>query len=281
MVKHIMWILHELGRASSWYTSVAMHQCTPCVSLFLPSEVNCVTSADQNLRFKNIENQLTGQLFELEKRVTLLKNENSEISKSRDALQSIVYSQKEEIAALDSLIDKLDFPKDQTKHNNGTVTQSEVENGDDRHGKRRIIYSRQSRVTSPAFYAYMSTNEASPGPHHTLIFNSVITNVGNAYNQYSGIFTVPSTGMYVLSYTITAYTSSYIPVEIVKNAGVIGSLLTKAYSNYKHSVSSTVVVNMNAGDVCYVRTSGSGATPSGSIYSGTEARTSFTGWRIE
>lgn len=127
----------------------------------------------------------------------------------------------------------------------------------------------------------MSKNEASPGPHHTLIFNSVITNIGNAYNQYSGIFTVPSNGLYVLSYTITAYTSSNIPVEIVKNAGVIGSLLTRTYSNYKHSVSSTVVVNMNAGDVCYVRTSGSGATISGSILSGTEARTSFTGWRIE
>ncbi|XP_052069138.1 complement C1q tumor necrosis factor-related protein 3-like [Mytilus californianus] len=147
--------------------------------------------------------------------------------------------------------------------------------------KGRIIHSRQSRVTSPAFYVYMSTDEASPGPHHTLIFNSVITNIGNAYNQYSGIFTAPSSGMYVLSYTITADSGASIPVEIVKNADVIGSLLTRAYGSYRQSVSSTVVVNMNAGDVCYVRTSGSGATTAGSIYSRTEARTSFTGWRIE
>ncbi|VDH92407.1 Hypothetical predicted protein [Mytilus galloprovincialis] len=256
--------------------------CFVIIFLFNIFQVNCLTSADETVvRFQNIENQLTGQLFQLEKRLTSLKNENSELSKSRDALQNIVYSQKEDIAALDSLIDKLDFPENQTNSNYEPVTQSEIDNSDGRHTKRRIIYPRQSRVNSPAFYAYMSTNEASPGQHHTLIFNSVITNIGNAYNQYSGIFTVPSNGMYVLSYTITSDSGANIPVEIVKNAGVIGSLLTRTYSNYRHSVSSTVVVSMNAGDVCYVRTSGSGATTSGNIFSGTEARTSFTGWRIE
>jgi len=135
------------------------------------------------------------------------------------------------------------------------------------------------RTPTAAFYAYMSNNENNPGRHHTIIFDHVIINYGNAYNRYTGIFTSPITGLYVFSYAITAYNGARIPVEIVKNAQVIGSSLTYANSVYQHNAASTIVVQLSAGDSCFIRTSSS-YSPSGNIYSNAYVRSSFAGWLI-
>lgn len=44
------------------------------------------------------------------------------------------------------------------------------------------------------FYAYLSQSESTPGLHHTVMFDTVITNVGATYNRHDGIFTAPDTG---------------------------------------------------------------------------------------
>ena len=132
-------------------------------------------------------------------------------------------------------------------------------------------------ATTTAFYAYMSSLESSPGSHHTLIFDSVITNIGDHYNRYTGIFTAPIAGIYVFSYSIASSSNLYIPVEIVRNKGVVGSSMTRSHSIYQHNAASTVVIQLSVGDVCFIRTSSS-STPSGNIYSSTYARSSFSGW---
>lgn len=57
-------------------------------------------------------------------------------------------------------------------------------------------------VSGTAFYAYMPVDELEPGPVHTLIFRSVVTNIGNHYTQHNGMFTCPSYGVYAFSWTI-------------------------------------------------------------------------------
>ena len=42
-----------------------------------------------------------------------------------------------------------------------------------------------------AFCAYMSTSENSPSLHHIFVHDIVKTNLGSAYNRYSGMFTAP------------------------------------------------------------------------------------------
>lgn len=110
-------------------------------------------------------------------------------------------------------------------------------------------YRRQLRSTNPAFYAYMSGSENKPGPHHTLIFDHLITNLGNNYNRFTGVFSANQAGLYVFSYTITPDAGAIMPVEIVKNSDIVGSLFVHAYSSYQSAASSTVIIQMNVGDV--------------------------------
>ncbi|CAG2227878.1 unnamed protein product [Mytilus edulis] len=134
-------------------------------------------------------------------------------------------------------------------------------------------------TTVPAFYAYMSSHETNPGKHHTLHFDTIITNIGSAYNRYTGIFTPTVSGTYALSYSIKPYAGAYIPIELVRNTQIIGSVVTKAQSSYEHGASSTVVIQLSAGDACFLRTSNT-YTPTGHIYSSKYARSSFSGWRL-
>ena len=55
-----------------------------------------------------------------------------------------------------------------------------------------------------AFTAGVSTeNLHNLGLHQTIIFDNVITNFGNGYHQHTGMFTVPVTGAYAITLTIT------------------------------------------------------------------------------
>lgn len=60
--------------------------------------------------------------------------------------------------------------------------------------KTDMKHSRNPRLSPElvGFYAYMSNAEPSPSVHHTLIFDEVKTNAGGGYNQFSGMFTAPS-----------------------------------------------------------------------------------------
>ncbi|CAG2248743.1 C1QL [Mytilus edulis] len=130
---------------------------------------------------------------------------------------------------------------------------------------------------TPAFYAYMTKDENNPGVGHTLIYDNVIVNFGNSYNHSSGRFTAPTPGVYIFSYSTIPSSNSDIPTEIVKNQEVIGATYSNNRYHYTSTSSSTVVVSMTAGDVCFVRTSKFN-TPSGSVYSRNDGRTSFSGW---
>ncbi|VDH99682.1 Hypothetical predicted protein [Mytilus galloprovincialis] len=142
--------------------------------------------------------------------------------------------------------------------------------------KQNKIQRRQVGGPRIAFYAHMANDETSPGRHHTFIFHNITTNIGNSYNKHTGIFTATAAGVYVFSVGVFPYSSAHIPVEIVKNSDVIGSMSTGSGA-YNSFASSTIVVQLSIGDACYIRTSSS-VTPSGSIYSRAEARTSFAGW---
>ena len=132
-----------------------------------------------------------------------------------------------------------------------------------------------------AFYAYMGQTEVHPGPHHTIIFDVPVTNIGNGYNHFSGIFSVPSSGVYVFSWTIGDSSGGSIFTELVVNKDVVGGILTQSmFTADRFTTTGLVVKEVTESDVVYVRTSSTGGIH-GDIQSlNPVQRTSFSGWRL-
>uniref|UniRef100_A0A8C2EKD3 C1q domain-containing protein n=1 Tax=Cyprinus carpio TaxID=7962 RepID=A0A8C2EKD3_CYPCA len=88
----------------------------------------------------------------------------------------------------------------------------------------------------------------------TLTYRNVFTNIGNAYNPITGIFTAPLKGAYMFSFSIYGLGSSSTAstVSIVKN----GERVVVAHGHQdQYSVNSSkgVVLILEVGDVVYVR----------------------------
>ncbi|CAC5425892.1 C1QL [Mytilus coruscus] len=128
-----------------------------------------------------------------------------------------------------------------------------------------------------AFYVVMSHNEKVPSPHHTLVFDSVKTNVQGAYDQYSGIFTAPVAVFYVFTFSIRTGCHAYA-FEIVKNADVEGAVFldVEEACDSEH-VTWTLVSALDVGDIVYVRTH-STREIQGDVLSSIEGMSSFAGW---
>ena len=110
-------------------------------------------------------------------------------------------------------------------------------------------------VGGVGFYAVLSTTEQNPGKHHTIIFDSVTTNVGTAYNGNSGVFTAPNPGIYSFSWSIAVICHSYAATELVVNSDAIGFIETDGETDCEHKLSTgNVVVDLHTGDIVLVRT---------------------------
>lgn len=134
-----------------------------------------------------------------------------------------------------------------------------------------------------AFYAYMTHNENNIGPHHSLIFDHVETNVGSSYNRYTRVFSVPFAGVYIFAYTLFMESGGYDSFEISINDVARGSIFvdnnTATQNAYTGSIGVAILV-LNQGDACVIRTHSNYPHGKGSVRSDDLMRTSFSGARI-
>lgn len=147
--------------------------------------------------------------------------------------------------------------------------------------KTDMKHSRNPRLSPElvGFYAYMSNAEPSPSVHHTLIFDEVKTNAGGGYNQFSGMFTAPSSGLYVFTWTIYTGNHGQTGFYIYVNHEVLGATWgeTDGVARDFDSDSGSIVVSLNANDNVYIRSARACSTY---VVSDEGARTSFAGWRL-
>ncbi|XP_056002058.1 uncharacterized protein LOC130049047 [Ostrea edulis] len=131
-----------------------------------------------------------------------------------------------------------------------------------------------------AFYSYLSHHETNPGHHQTIIFDHVVINVGGNYNHHSGIFNSPGNGVYTFSWTLYCTDGGYFTTELVVNSNPVGGAYCDAQgANYIRHTLGVVVVEINPGDIVYVRTSPTD-NMAGYIFSNLSARTTFSGWKL-
>ncbi|XP_056016220.1 complement C1q-like protein 4 [Ostrea edulis] len=181
----------------------------------------------------------------------------------------------------------MDSHADKTK-GNGNMTLSRTRSLDptnrkyETHRKGRLLTSQSpsvSDVTTIAFYAYMSNTlpSAEATVHHVLIFDVVKTNVGNAYNPFSGIFIAPETGVYVFSWGFLNGEGSHHSVQLMVNADEMGVVHshTVGIRNYAQSTG-VVTCLVNKVDDVFLRLNDA----NGPIVSNIHGKTFFTGWKL-
>ena len=66
---------------------------------------------------------------------------------------------------------------------------------------KRTIMTKRQITGGIAFSAYLSHNIPHLAKGHTVKCDQIVINDGNAYSQLTGVFTVPTTGVYLLTFT--------------------------------------------------------------------------------
>lgn len=105
---------------------------------------------------------------------------------------------------------------------------------------------RAENEVAVAFSAGLSQHLLHVGDNQHIVFDHVITNVGNAYNPHSGLFIAPVSGIYVFSTSILSYDGRNNWASIVVNN------IPKSHiymHDDRHAMSShTLVFELSAGD---------------------------------
>lgn len=95
----------------------------------------------------------------------------------------------------------------------------------------------------------MLTNDFPVGPHQTIEYDKVLTNIGNAYDVRHGHFTVPVHGIYLMSASTNSIGDSAVRTEIVRNGVQLAAMYGDDYDNASH----TIVVELELNDMVWVR----------------------------
>ncbi|XP_052098105.1 complement C1q-like protein 4 [Mytilus californianus] len=198
-------------------------------------------STSQNEKISSLENVIT----HLENTVRHLDNENSELR----SVQTI----------LTPLLSRRRAHQDQLNVKDA----------------RRLLLDGPSNGQY-AFYAFMSRDEPEPGGHHLLVYDNVVTNVGNAFNNFTGIFTVPRSGIYSFTWSTRVACHKAHTTELVINTRILGS--TYVYCGY-NTVTGHVVTSASQGEAIFVRTHLT-SPGQGAIKSDEFGRSAFSGFMI-
>ena len=118
---------------------------------------------------------------------------------------------------------------------------------------KRMLQKRNITAEGVAFSAYLDHNIYHMGKGHHIICNQVLLNEGNHYNSLTGTFTVPQTGIYLLTFNFgVQQINDVTEVRVVVNnreivdagAQVIGTLQRSTSGN-------TAIIKLNQGEsVC-------------------------------
>ena len=108
----------------------------------------------------------------------------------------------------------------------------------------------------------------------TLIFNQVISNVGNGYDPKTGVFTAPRAGTYIFYAAAVEYGTQYLRLDIVINNVAKVRLLGYSSASYQTGTNMVAQYLRRGDDVRVIHSYGKG------YYSNTVPMTTFTGFMI-
>eukprot|EP00105_Crassostrea_gigas_P046331 XP_019930479.1 PREDICTED: uncharacterized protein LOC105347304 isoform X2 [Crassostrea gigas] len=144
---------------------------------------------------------------------------------------------------------------------------------------KRLLVAPTSPTEQVAFYVHLTTSLPSPGANQIIKFDHVMVNIGNGYHNNTGVFIVPTSGVYVFSWSIRLNGGSVHSAELVINNETHG----KVYLDSSHldgHVSAGSIARLQAGDDVYMRVKAGVCHNRGAIFSDVCGWSSFMGWKI-
>jgi hypothetical protein len=93
------------------------------------------------------------------------------------------------------------------------------------------------------------------GIHQNIIFDTVVTNVGNGYHTHVGTFIAPVSGTYVFSATLLSFYHLNAHAQFVKNGQVVTTMYVSGYEAVWDTTSQTIVLQLQKGDDLTVQNS--------------------------
>ncbi|KAK3106269.1 hypothetical protein FSP39_016407 [Pinctada imbricata] len=112
------------------------------------------------------------------------------------------------------------------------------------------------RDSSNVAFTVSTSSTLSNHNNRRIIYDKVLTNSGNAYNNITGIFTCPAPGNYVFTWsTMSRSSSEYCYAYIYHNS--IKLLMSNSYESnagYHEVASNTIVLMLSVGDMVWIQT---------------------------
>ncbi|KAG7277772.1 hypothetical protein CRUP_023060 [Coryphaenoides rupestris] len=207
-----------------------------------------------NISQSLLEHLKTQQNTDLEARGSAASRQLEELQKLTKALESRLAAEEATLETLKTESSGVDVLSRlwAELHANTTVMESKMQRWD-------RWMSQNQDPTRVAFSAGL-TNSGAVGPFNdetTLVFSKTLTNIGQAYNQTTGVFRAPVRGLYCFLFTVADFLKGYRGVYLYRNTQrLLFSLELNAHGGYASSSAATPL-SLEAGDRVYLRLPGS------------------------
>ena len=103
-------------------------------------------------------------------------------------------------------------------------------------------------------------------PFRNIVFEDVITNIGDAYSSESGMFVAPLNGTYVVTVTVAAELTSTNTTTFYMFINAAGKNVARLVGHNRQQSTQTVIVELNAGEAVFLMNSQVEYTVLGSLY---------------
>ena len=129
-------------------------------------------------------------------------------------------------------------------YEDGKQTRMQFRNG------KGMLSKRDTPAEGVAFSAYLDHRILHMGGGNTIKCNQVLLNDGNHYNAFTGIFTVPQTGIYLLTFSFGVQTiNDYTKVRLVVNNKDIVDAVGQLRGSSEYSMAgNTAIIKLTQGE---------------------------------